>query len=259
MKKIGVLFFAALAITMLFAACASGAASPSEPAQNQSLHPAPEGFVHIQGGTYTMGPADLYGATSEPAHEVTLNSFYMGIIPVTQKEYIEVMGNNPCDFDFRSNTMRVEQVSWYDAIEFCNRTSLRDGLTPAYTINGTDVSWNRSADGYRLPTEAEWEYAARAGTNTPFTTGPDGSLLHPWGVENIPGDIWEWCWDWYGSYTADAQTNPAGADSGATRVMRAGTFSMCSPRGEVVRLRSHSKPSYGGSFIGFRLVSNSNT
>jgi len=256
MKKNLALVMAILAMTALLAACASGAPGNSSkaPGNNQALQPAPEGFVHIPGGTYTMGPADLYGATSEPAHEVTLNSFYMGILPVTQKVYIEIMGTNPCDFDFHSDTMRVEQVSWYDAIEFCNRLSQSKGLTPAYTINGTEVTWNRSANGYRLPTEAEWEYAARAGTKTPFTTSSTGELQHPWGLVNIPGDIWEWCWDWYGKYPSNAQNNPAGADSGTSRVMRAGTFSMCSPRGEVVRLRSHSDPTYGGDFIGFRLV-----
>ena len=198
-----------------------------------------------------IGPSRLYGTSMDETYEVTLNSFFMGTYPVTQKAYIEIMGTNPSDFDFRSETMQIDKVSWFDAIEFCNRLSQRDGLTPAYTVNGKDVTWNRDASGYRLPTEAEWEYAARAVTaGRPF--GSDGS--HPWGLEKMPGDIWEWCWDIYGSYPTEAQTNPAGSVSGKNRVMRAGTYAMCEPRGVIVRLRSQSDPSYGGDFIGFRMV-----
>ena len=244
-----------LAIAGLLAACAAGpAAKSSAESVNQPLQPAPEGFVHIPGGTYMIGPSTLYGTSMNETYKVTLSPFFMGTCPVTQKLYIEIMGTNPSDFNFKSDTMHVDKVSWYNAIEFCNRLSQRDGLTAAYAINGTDVTWNRGADGYRLPTEAEWEYAARAGADTPFSTSSTGELQHPWGLEKMPGDIWEWCWDWYGSYPNEAQTNPAGSDSGKNRVMRAGTFSMCESRGTIVRLRSHSNPSYGGDFIGFRLV-----
>ena len=128
-------------------------------------------MVRINGGTFQMGsPANEPGRGSgEVQHQVTGSSFSMGKYAVTQAEYQAVMGTNPSYF--RGDSLPVEMVSWYDAVEFCNRLSQREGLTPAYTRNGDAVTWNRAANGYRLPTEAEWEYACRAGTATPFSTG----------------------------------------------------------------------------------------
>jgi formylglycine-generating enzyme required for sulfatase activity len=104
-----------------------------------------------------------------PVHQVTVGSFSIGKYEVTQKEWTEVMGSNPSNFN--GATLPVEQVDWYDAIAYCNKRSVKEGLTLAYTINGQNVTWDKSADGYRLPTEAEWEYAARGGKNSsaPFT------------------------------------------------------------------------------------------
>jgi len=245
---------------------------------------APGGFVRIQGGTFTMGsPAneprrfDYEG----PQHQVTVNSFYMGKYEVTQKEYQEVMGTNPSDF--KGDKLPVENVSWYDAIEYCNKRSQKEGLTPAYTINGDNVTWNRNANGYRLPTEAEWEYACRAGTTTPFSTGnnittsqanydgdypynnnakgtyrekttPVGSFAsNAWGLYDMHGNVWEWCWDWFGSYSSGTQTDPQGASSGADRVMRGGGWYNDS---QYVRsaYRSYDSPSLRDSALGFRLV-----
>ena len=208
-------------------------------------------FMHIPGGTYLMGPAEMYGTETEVQPEVTINSYYMATYAVKQKEYQEIMAVNPSTFT--GDNRPVDQITWFDAIEFCNRMSRREGLTPAYTIEGANVTWNRSANGYRLPTEAEWEYAARAGTTAPFS--PDGS--HPWGLEGLPGNMWEWCWDWYGSYQAGKLNDPTGPENGKTRVMRAGNFGMCEPRGVIVRLRSHGTPSEHGFAIGFRTVRNS--
>ena len=127
-------------------------------------------LVLIEGGTFQMGSpeTEMQRETDEVQHEVTLSSFYIGRYEVTQEQYEEIMGENPSNFD--GENLPVENVSWYDAIEYCNRLSQQEGLTPVYTIDGENVSWNRSANGYRLPTEAEWEYAARAGTTTPFNT-----------------------------------------------------------------------------------------
>lgn len=130
----------------------------------------PEGFLRITGGTFTMGsPEDeAWRSEDETLHSVTVSDFYMSAYEVTQQEYQEVMGENLSNFS--GENLPVEQVSWLDAVAYCNARSEQEGLTPAYTIDGTSVSWDRSANGYRLPTEAEWEYACRAGTTTPFNT-----------------------------------------------------------------------------------------
>ena len=181
----------------------------------------------------------------------------------------------------------MEQVSWYDAIEYCNKRSQKEGLTPAYNISGSGdnrtVTWNKNANGYRLPTEAEWEYACRAGTTTPFSTGnnvttsqanydgnypynnnakgtyrekttPVGSFAsNAWGLYDMHGNVWEWCWDWYGSYSSGAQTDPVGASSGSDRVFRGGSWYY---NAGYVRSagRSGATPSYWNYGMGFRLV-----
>ena len=130
----------------------------------------PENFVLITGGTFEMGSPDTeaWRLDDEVQHTVTVSDFYMSIYEVTQAEYTEIIGNNPSSFS--GDDLPVEMVSWMDAVRYCNARSEKEGLTPAYTVEGDTVTWNRSANGYRLPTEAEWEYACRAGTETPFNT-----------------------------------------------------------------------------------------
>lgn len=130
-----------------------------------------DGLVLIPGGTFTMGsPAgERQRHEDERAHRVALSPFYLSPYEVTQAEYESVMGANPSHFT--GDNLPVETVTWYDAAAYCNALSEREGLTPAYTVSGNTVSWNRAADGYRLPTEAEWEYAARAGTTGVFPWG----------------------------------------------------------------------------------------
>ena len=127
-------------------------------------------FILIKGGSFTMGSPESedWRSNDETQHRVTVASFYMAKFEVTQKEWREITGKNPSNFT--GDKLPVESITWLDAIEFCNALSKRDGCTPVYTItdSGNTVSWNRSANGYRLPTEAEWEYAARAGSTTPF-------------------------------------------------------------------------------------------
>jgi formylglycine-generating enzyme required for sulfatase activity len=205
----------------------------------------------------------------------------MGKYEVTQKEYVALMGTNPSNF--KGDNLPVEQVTWYDAVNYCNARSRSEGLTPAYTVSGTDVTWNRSANGYRLPTEAEWEYACRAGTTMPFSTGSnittnqanyDGNYPYngnakgiyrqkttaigsfapnAWGLYDMHGNVWEWCWDWYGDYGTAAQTDPLGAVSGALRVLRGGSW-FYSGRYARSAYRNYDTPSNRLSNLGFRLV-----
>ncbi|WP_461255910.1 SUMF1/EgtB/PvdO family nonheme iron enzyme [Treponema sp. R80B11-R83G3] len=240
-------------------------------------------MVRIQDGTFKMGsPAnELSRGSDEVQHQVTVSGFYMGRYEVTQKEYKEVMGTNPSKF--KMDDLPVERVNWYDAVEYCNKRSQMEGLTPAYTRNGDNVTWNRGASGYRLPTEAEWEYACRAGTTTPFSTGNNittsqanyngkypynnnakgenrkkttavGSLLpNAWGLYDMHGNVWEWCWDWYGDYTNRSQTDQIGVVIGTHRVLRGGGWSSC---GLDLRsaCRDYFYPNYRNYNIGFRLV-----
>lgn len=223
----------------------------------------PENFVLIKGGTFAMGsPEDEpWRSKDETQHDVTVNDFYMSIYEVTQKEYEDLMGNNPSTFS--GDDLPVENMTWYEAVAFCNARSEAEGLTPAYEIDGQNVTWNQSADGYRLPTEAEWEYACRAGTTTPFntenspsadevnyyghypyeiegnyfsqddldtkpglyreTTVSVGSFSpNKWGLYDMHGNVSEWCFDIYGTYDTENTTNPTGAKTGDLRVTRGG-------------------------------------
>lgn len=148
----------------------SSAASSGE--ENQAV---PEKFVLIEGGTFQMGSpeTEAWRSADETLHTVTLSSFYMSRYEVTQQEYEAVTGENPSNFS--GEGLPVENISWLDAVSYCNVLSKAEELAPVYQIDGQNVSWDRSANGYRLPTEAEWEYACRAGTTTPFY------------IENSPG------------------------------------------------------------------------
>lgn len=131
---------------------------------------APEGFRLIPGGTFQMGSPDSesWRSEDEAQHTVTVSDFYMGQYEVTQAEYEQVMESNPSHFS--GENLPVENMTWMEAIAYCNARSEAEGLEPVYAIEGQEVAWDRSANGYRLPTEAEWEYACRAGTVTPFNT-----------------------------------------------------------------------------------------
>ena len=153
---------------------------------------AEDGFVLIKGGSFAMGsPEDEpWRSADETQHTVTVSDFYISPYEVRQSEYMAAMGSNPSSFS-GDDDLPVENVSWLDAIAFCNALSEKESLTPVYGIDGETVTWDRSANGYRLPTEAEWEYACRAGTTTPFNTensiSPEESNYYghyPYEIEN---------------------------------------------------------------------------
>ena len=212
-------------------------------------------MVRIQGGTFMMGsPNNEPGRNftdESPAHQVTVGSFQISKFPVTQAEYLEIMGVNPSIHKDQLNNP-VDNVSWNNAVDYCNRRSIAEGLTPVYTINGNNVTWDKEANGYRLPTEAEWEYACRAGTVTPFYSGSsmndsgwnrENSFItlesgarhrstypvgqknpNEWGLFDMHGNVLEWCWDFFAPYTAAEKTDPSGPATGTRRVYRGGNF-----------------------------------
>jgi formylglycine-generating enzyme required for sulfatase activity len=218
---------------------------------------------------------------NEAQHQVTVSSFSMARYEVTQREYEAVIGNNPSNFT--GATLPVEKVSWFDAVNYCNARSQREGLIPEYTIVSEYVGRNWNANGYRLPTEAEWEYACRAGTTGPFSTGNNittdqanyngnypyanntkgtyrkkttdvGSFApNPWGLYDMHGNVWEWCWDWYENYKEGSQTNPTGAYSGSFRVLRGGSWDSYA-RFLRSAYRYSNTPTSRSNNIGFRVV-----
>ncbi len=211
----------------------------------------PEGFVSVEGGTFQMGSNDGY-SDEKPVHSVTVSDFYMGKYEVTFNEYDAFCNatgkDKPNDLGRGRSNRPVMSVSWFDAVEYCNWRSRKENLTPCYTINGNKVTCNFSANGYRLPTEAEWEFAAKGGNlsrgykysgsnsagDVGWYRGNSGSEAHPvgqkqaneLGLYDMSGNVWEWCWDWYDSnyYSSSPSTNPKGASSGKYRVLRSGSW-----------------------------------
>lgn len=148
----------------------SGTGSPTQTGAENTPIDLPGDFIFITGGTFSMGSPETenWRGEDETQHTVTVSDFAMSIHEVTQAEYEKIAGSNPSSFT--GDDLPVDSVSWIEAITYCNLRSEAEGRTPAYQIVGETVTWNRTVNGYRLPTEAEWEYACRAGTTTPFNT-----------------------------------------------------------------------------------------
>jgi len=253
--------------------------------------PASHVMVPIASGTFQMGGS----------YTVTLTKdFYMGKYQVTQELYLAVMGINPSSFTNSPASGEVqakrpvERVSWYNTLVFCNKLSVLESLTPVYSISGStnttawgsvpivqNTAWDAveadwDANGYRLPTEAEWEYACRAGTTTAYSFGNDtgslaeyawygvssskGGMTHEagkktpnaWGLHDMHGNVWEWCWDRYGS-SLSAGSDPTGPASGSYRIDRGGSWNV-----EAQYLRSAYRgiyyPHYRVDDVGFRVA-----
>jgi len=266
------------------------------------------GMVFVEGGRFAMGCTNEQKncqSDEKPAHPVSVSDFYMGVYEVTFTEFdafCEATNRKkPSDRDWGRGNRPVIRVSWYDAIEYCNWRSRRAGLEACYTIDKTrkdpnsknfndDYTWVVSCDfkknGYRLPTEAEWEYAAREGgksvlfgngKNVPnlaeinfglrwrpkadSVKGGDrkrtvtvGSFSpNSLGLYDMSGNVWEWCWDWYGPYGSEFRTNPTGVTSGSDRVIRGGSWEY--PWNNLrVADRDPFDPNSKWSDVGFRLV-----
>jgi formylglycine-generating enzyme required for sulfatase activity len=246
-----------------------------------------EGF--LMGSTDDDKDSEKY---EKPQHRVRITRpFYLGVYEVSQAQYEAVMGDNPSNFSaggdgkekvagLETGQHPVEQVSWLDAVKFCNKLGEREGRRPFYDIDGDTVTvrdWK--APGYRLPTEAEWEYACRANATPParYSFGDDVAELgeygwfggnsdnrtHPvgqkkpngFGLFDMHGNVWEWCWDSYaeGYYSVSPVDNPTGPAPASDRVLRGGGWSTA-PRYCRSANRSGLTPGYRSSRLGFRLA-----
>lgn len=215
----------------------------------------PANFIFVPGGTCSNGVGS-----------VTLSSFYIDKYEVTQASWLDIMGNIPSNNNGSGANYPVYRLSWYSAIEYCNRRSIIEQITPCYSYGGYGsnpddwpAGWNTvwenhynvncdwAANGYRLPTVAEWTFAAKGGNdsqgfaysgsnvidqvawwsgNSDGTTHPVGSKpANELGLHDMTGNVWEWCWDMHAPLPSDPQTDPHGPDSGTCRVTRGGSFS----------------------------------
>lgn len=230
----------------------------------------PDGNVMVQipGATFRMGDDSNYCW-------VYVGSFYVSRMEVTQAQYAALMPYTV------THPMRpAVDVTWYQAIQYCNALSIQEGLTPAYEGGGSSWTWNRDADGYRLLTESEWEYACRAGSQTHYCNGDteadlalvgwysgnSGNRAHDvqtkapnaWEIYDMHGNVWEWCWDWYAGYpSGTTPENPhiddGGPSTGTNRVRRGGAFG-----NDATYCRSayriNNSPGYSYNNLGFRLA-----
>ncbi|MBK8702903.1 MAG: SUMF1/EgtB/PvdO family nonheme iron enzyme [Saprospiraceae bacterium] len=246
----------------------------------------PADMVFVRSGTFNMG--DLFGdgePDEKPTRQVFLSGYLIGRFEVTFEEFdrycADTGADRPDDKGWGRGKRPVMNVSWYDAVNYCNWLSRQHGYKPVYAINGDDVQADTRKNGYRLPTEAEWEYAARsrgkkekwAGTSkeadlknySNYSTKQNendrktltgGSMkANALGVYDMSGNVREWCWDWFEIYSSGAQKNPKGPNSGSDKVLRGGS---CNDVAWYIRTadRVSYRPAGRGSGVGFRLARN---
>jgi formylglycine-generating enzyme len=227
-------------------------------------------MIRIEPGSFQMGtpPGDEERDGDETWHEVTIpHAFQLARTEVSQSLYEAVVAEQPragafLGVELRGDDLPVVGVTWLEAVRFCNALSDLEGLSPAYALDGADVRWVEGTQGYRLPTEGEWEYTARAGTwrrygavdspgelcsagnvadrlarpwlfdamTAPCEDGhagpaPVGAMpANPWGLHDQLGNVWEWTWDRYGGLASDPVTDPRGDDEGDERIIRGGSW-----------------------------------
>jgi len=279
------------------------------------------GMALIPAGSFTMGNSiaadtDIVDA---PTRTVTLDAYYIGKYEVTKAEWDEVrtwgLSNGYTGLaagSGRASNHPVQWITWYHMVTWCNARSQKEGLTPVYytddaqttiyktgSVNVTNAQVKWTANGYRLPTEAEWEKAARGGLSgkrfpwgdtishsqanyyaydgytydlsrsvnnynpiyatgsSPYTSPVGAFAANGYGLYDMAGNVFEWCWDWYGSYAAGSQTNPRGAVSGSNRVRRGGSYSHYANGCRVASRYSSIPSAYENSTLGFRVVRSS--
>ena len=244
------------------------------------MEPLPHRLCKVPKGSFIMGSpmTEVGRGTDEVQHMVTLTTdFWMADSEVTQKQWQSVMGSNPSNF--KSDELPVETFSWFDAVVYCNVLSVKEKLQPCYQLSGTTVGWTDGlkCQGYRLPTEAEWEYAARSpatmkfagsddvnqvawiSTNSGPSPGPNPHQVktksaNGRGLFDLSGNAWEWVWDWYQSNNDSLPPiDPMGPSTGTERGLRGGSWSNADYRSRVA-CRAHSDPTKSGIDVSLRVV-----
>ena len=231
-------------------------------------------FIQVDGGVFfRKGDYQVEKGFCFSKITVRVDRFYMDDFVVTQRDWNEVMDYNPSYF--KNDDLPVECVGWHEAVLFCNKKSENGGLQPCYTMNGESVECDFTANGYRLPTEAEWEWAAIGGVkskgfryagsdlldevawyskNAGKTTHPrGGKLANELGLYDMCGNVFEWCWDWWGKFDCDYMDNPTGPKTGKMKVVRGNNWVNSATTSDLNR-RVHRTTNAITHHQGFRIV-----
>lgn len=231
------------------AAALAWSGEPLAVAFGEQRRPSLVDLVPIPGGTFRMGsPESEEGRFGDegPVHEVRISAFECMRLLVTRRLYREIVGTDPGWPQGEADDRPVNYVNWFEAAAFCNLLSEREGLELCYQVKKDVVTWQRAANGYRLLTEAEWEFACRAGSTTRWSFGDDEGALaehawfsgnssdkpqpvgrkkpNAWGLHDMHGNVYEWCWDRFGLYFEGISRDPKGPREGEGRVLRGGPF-----------------------------------